>query len=660
MRRACSTTIFFLFFWQIGDGTRSFLDHAAAFSHSFGPVTHPRWVHPFSQSSHACPRAKLVHAAATRRRPPLPAAAGSEMSFKLQAEQKEALKQGRWWDPIWRQEQIETLKDPEKQFDKEALEMAEMLGMEVEEFVRTMSGTAKVTLSSSSYDSMLVMCVRAAQSGDLLGMVHAKELLTKMEEVGISPDVELYNQVLSACSAAAGGVVRPCPVRNDTEERREFVEMAVKVVSYCGGKASSEEFARRWRGLYPNSSIHNYTYTEGKKQSTWKVLAQSARFEVEDGEGGSKLIVLRRRDGKEKKKSTTTISSSSSSSSSRNPWIQVGLDFLESMRRNKVEPNGKTYNVLISMCARAAKQDDSEMISQSFKLFDEMKQRKIPVEKQTLNALMNVCAKSKNLERMKDVEREYEAADIQPDVYVCSAKMRAARACQDVIEILEGMKKNGVTPNLASLNTALVSIHDQQQGAEGVRCAKVVMEQMKSLGLQPDASSYTTFLSILAGAAKRDEDGERFASEAIRLFEELKQEGAIKADVRTYTTVFHALTGVGLKKRIFQEEMRGANMSKMALQYLLRMREEQVMPDRRAFLACLSAMAQAAKIGGRETMGHVNEIWRMMEKVYLLLNIELYFSSLFLLSRFPQQAKVPMDLDCYKTLLQAYSNAVCA
>jgi len=238
------------------------------------------------------------------------------MGLKLQSEQKEALKHSRWWDPIWRWEQIEQLKDPEKQFDKEALEMAAMLGIEVEEYVRSMSGTAKVSLSSSAYDAMLVMCVRAAQSGDLLGMVHAKEVLSKMEQVGISPDVDLYNQVLSACSAAAGGVMRPCPVRNDTEERRDFIDMAVKVVSYSGGKVDSTEFASRWRTMFPNASIHNYTYTDGKKQSTWKALAQSARFEVEDGEEGKKVIVLRRKDGKDRKKSTTTISSSSSSSSS--------------------------------------------------------------------------------------------------------------------------------------------------------------------------------------------------------------------------------------------------------------------------------------------------------------------------------------------------------
>uniref|UniRef100_A0A7S4UPA5 PROP1-like PPR domain-containing protein n=1 Tax=Guillardia theta TaxID=55529 RepID=A0A7S4UPA5_GUITH len=630
MGRIHPILLLFPFLWQTGDGTRSFL-HAAAFSPAPSLL-------PFPQALHGHPRSIIRHVAShSCRVPPPPLAV--QMGLKLQSEQKEALKHSRWWDPIWRWEQIEQLKDPEKQFDKEALEMAAMLGIEVEEYVRSMSGTAKVSLSSSAYDAMLVMCVRAAQSGDLLGMVHAKEVLSKMEQVGISPDVDLYNQVLSACSAAAGGVMRPCPVRNDTEERRDFIDMAVKVVSYSGGKVDSTEFASRWRTMFPNASIHNYTYTDGKKQSTWKALAQSARFEVEDGEEGKKVIVLRRKDGKDRKKSTTTISSSSSSSSSssRNPWIQVGLDFLGSMRRNKVEPNEQTYNILISMCARAAKEGDDEMIDQSFRLFDEMKKRGLPVNQQTLNALINVCAKSNNLDRMREVEKEYETGSFTPDVFVFSARMKAARSCQGVMEVLEEMKKFGVSPNLASLNTALVAIHSLQGGGEGLKCARVVMEQMSSLNLQPDASTYTTFLSIMAGAAKKEEDGEKFAKEAIEMFGSIKKSKAVKLDVRMYTTVFHALIGIGLQKHVFNEEMRGANMSKFALKHLMSMKQDQVSPDRRAFHACLSAMALAAKLGGKETIGHVNEVWKMMEK-----------------------SRTPFDLACYKTLMEAYSNAICA
>ena len=169
----------------------------------------------------------------------------------------------RWWDPAWRAVRLSEAKNPQRQFSKEHLEMAELMGVSPEELAKSMSATTAVELDSTEYDQLLTNCVRAAQAGDILGLVQAGEVFDKMEQVlphdapmtlprsshdapssrsparsppvptragapqvGLRPSVEAYNGVIAACAASAGGKFAPCP-RNDTAAREPFVQRAV-------------------------------------------------------------------------------------------------------------------------------------------------------------------------------------------------------------------------------------------------------------------------------------------------------------------------------------------------------------------------------------------------------------------------------------------------
>ena len=61
-------------------------------------------------------------------------------------------------------------------------------------------------------------------------------------QVGIKPEVDTYNSVLSACGQAADGNYRPCGV-NDTAVFGEFVEKSVQLLQFSGGRLSSKQFS---------------------------------------------------------------------------------------------------------------------------------------------------------------------------------------------------------------------------------------------------------------------------------------------------------------------------------------------------------------------------------------------------------------------------------
>ncbi|MGB1594170.1 MAG: hypothetical protein ACPIOQ_15560, partial [Promethearchaeia archaeon] len=192
------------------------------------------------------------------RAPPHGGALAMGMRLKLQKEREVDFGFRRWWDADWRDMLTETLKNPEVQFDAQTLEMAKLMGVTPEELAKTMSNTAQATLDTSEYDELLLMCVKAAKAGDLRGMVQAREVLGKMDEVGIKPNVTAYNGVIAACARAAGGQFRECSV-NDTAARSELLDRATVLVNYAGGRMDTAEFARKWREAYPNESLALWT-----------------------------------------------------------------------------------------------------------------------------------------------------------------------------------------------------------------------------------------------------------------------------------------------------------------------------------------------------------------------------------------------------------------
>jgi hypothetical protein len=322
-------------------------------------------------------------------------AANMGMRVKLQKQIKTEFGFQRWWDGEWRSMQTDNIKDPVAQFDDETLKMAKLMGVTPEELTKTMSKTAKVELDTSEYDNLLKACIKAAKAGDLSGMVQAREVLEKMEQVGIKPNVTTYNGVISACARAAGGKFRSCSV-NDTETRVDLLERATTIINFAGGRMDTVEFSTKWREKYPNESLALWTHpAPNTTVPLSEIFRVSPRFQVQRGPlpHSPNVILVKRKD-----KSTATLKKKGAS----NTWVSVGLEYLEAMRKNNVQPNSETYNALIGMCARAAAEEaafnveagsqSNTMVDKAWQLLGEMREKKLPVGLATYNALINVCA----------------------------------------------------------------------------------------------------------------------------------------------------------------------------------------------------------------------------------------------------------------------------
>ena len=254
----------------------------AAFSALQGPLPLQR-----ALAKEACPTEQGRGAGARTN-----GAANVGMRVKLQKDRQTTFGFQRWWDPEWRSLQTANVKDPEKQFDSQTLEMAKLMGVTPEELAKTMSNTAKAQLDTSEYDNLLAVCIKAAKAGDLSGMVQAREVLEKMDQVGIKPNVTAYNSVIAACARAAGGRFRPCNI-NDTDTRADLLDRAAAMINYAGGRMDTVEFSKKWREKYPNESLALWTHpAPNSTVPLSEILRASPRFTVQRGQKLSKKFSI--------------------------------------------------------------------------------------------------------------------------------------------------------------------------------------------------------------------------------------------------------------------------------------------------------------------------------------------------------------------------------
>jgi hypothetical protein len=257
---------------------------AAAFSAVQGPL-------PLQRALASCPTAQ-GRGAGARTNGGTNGAANVGMRVKLQKDRQATFGFQRWWDPEWRSLQTANVKDPEKQFDVQTLEMAKLMGVTPEELAKTMSNTAKAQLDTSEYDNLLAVCIKAAKAGDLSGMVQAREVLEKMDQVGIKPNVTAYNGVIAACARAAGGRFRPCNI-NDTDTRADLLDRAAAMINYAGGRMDTLEFSKKWREKYPNESLALWTHpAPNSTVPLSEILRASPRFTVQRGQKFSKVLYI--------------------------------------------------------------------------------------------------------------------------------------------------------------------------------------------------------------------------------------------------------------------------------------------------------------------------------------------------------------------------------
>jgi pentatricopeptide repeat protein len=479
--------------------------------------------------------------------------------------------------------------------------MAELMGVSPEELAKTMSNTAGVQLDDSEYKEVMKACVKAARAGDVSAMKNALDLLQKMDEVGIRPDVDVYNNVLAACASAADGRFRPCSV-NDTAVFSDFVDKAAELVSYSGGRLTSKEFALKWKLRFPKEPLQNYVVDDrGNKRSVSDMLRQSHRFLVEPGPDSylSKFTLLQqpKKSGKQVKKLTTVSSS----------WVSIGLDFLARMKANRVKPNAQTYTTVIALCAReamASKDSDgmAKMYDQANILLNEMRGAGLKPELATYNALMDVCGRCMRTERGEEVLKMLEDEGYTKDAYTFAAIMRlrsqSANGVEDAMSVLDEMKAAGVPPRVQTYNMVLSLLRKHlKTPEEAVTKAWQIWDMMKSDNLQPDQISYVTMIAVLkSGARRRVHNAQQ---QALDMIEEMRTANQTQ-NIKAYTS---AMSAAGSRRG-----------GQDAIKILEELQAQGGRPDEQAYAAAVRAYARAAQRDGGAAVKKAKELVKSMRK----------------------------------------------
>ena len=608
-------------------------------------------------------------------------AAALGMRVKMQKARRVELGFQRWWDPDWRAMQTQNIKDPEAQFDTETLEMAKLMGVTPEELIKTMSNTAKVSLDTSEYDNLLLMCIKAAKAGDLAGMVQAREVLEKMDDVGIKPNVTAYNGVISACARAAGGKFRPCTV-NDTLARNDLLDRATQMLNYAGGRMDTVEFSQKWREKYPNESLALWTRpTPNSTVPLSEIFRASPRFTVQRGNlpHSPNTILVKRKSGGSK----TLAKKTPAGDGSINSWVSVGLEFLASMQRNKVSADSETYTALIGLCARAAAEEaafnagsgvqSTMMVDKAWELLAEMQARKLQVGISTYNALLSVCAGAGLQERAEEVLEMLRSNGLEPDAYTFTARMKLCASALEAEQLLEEMRERNLARGTAVYNTLLsLALSDARasrgpggkaRGAAGGSGASSSWEisrrveaAMREEDVAQDGGTFTLHLAILTKEAQRvamlrrmnakgrsaggggdvteDLSGQEVKEDALRLLREMEEYGGggvLLPDVRAYTSVLQILAATAsaqLRARAHEEggEVAWGAATREAMALLSEMSDKGVKADARTFLAVLNVLSNDVRNrgDGPQAVAQARELMRLMKVQGIKMSADLW------------------------------------
>ncbi len=537
--------------------------------------------------------------------------------------------------------------------------MAEMMGISPEELAKTMSNTAGLKLDDSEYKQVMKACVKAARAGDVLAMRHALDLLQKMDEVGIRPDVDVYNNVLAACSSAADGRFRPCTV-NDTVTFGEFINKSAEVLSYAGGRLTSAEFSTKWKLKFPSEPLSKFLVDErGNKHSISALLRQSSRFMVEPGEHAhlNKFILVKqsKASGKQAGSQKSASGPSSSSSSASSSWVSTGLEFLARMKANRVKPNARTYTTVIALCAREAMASKdtkvmTSMFEQANKLLDEMRGAGLTPELATYNALLDVCGRCMRTERGQEVLKMLQEEGYQKDAYTYAASMRLrgqvdGSGVQSALELLDEMKAVGVPRKVKTYNMLLSVVREHSSRAEdAVADAWRVWDMMKRDDIAPDKVSYVSMIAILEKGARRRVPLAQ--QQALNMIDEMRAANCTPT-VKAYTS---AMKAAGARRS-------GGD----AIEMLQAMQAQGERPDEEAYAAAVRAYARAAQRDGAAAVKKAKDLVKSMHKAGPKPGLRVYTA---LIEACARATRAPggrnMITDAYRVLEDMRQNAVVA
>jgi pentatricopeptide repeat protein len=136
----------------------------------------------------------------------------------------------------------------------------------------------------------------------------------------------------------------------------------------------------------------------------------------------------------------------------------------------------------------------------------------------------------------------------------CWAKSGNENSAQRARAVLDGMKEDGVSPDVISYNTVIQCMAKSRK----LREAETLLNDMEKFGVQPNGITYNSLLSAYVASAppggkKQQQFSGRiaFLADCVeKLFERMKQDTNIPADVVTHNTVLNFYSKIGDVDRV--------------------------------------------------------------------------------------------------------------
>jgi pentatricopeptide repeat protein len=144
--------------------------------------------------------------------------------------------------------------------------------------------------------------------------------------------------------------------------------------------------------------------------------------------------------------------------------VERGMDVLEMMRKDGVEPDGDTYTHLMDMCAKACEAGYIEGASVAMSLLEEARRAEGVVGAATFNGMINTLAKGGRYKEALQVANEMREMGVERGIITWNTVMDAVAneaasgrlsGAQTGMEVIEMMAKDGIPPDVTTWNTLL-------------------------------------------------------------------------------------------------------------------------------------------------------------------------------------------------------------
>jgi len=428
-----------------------------------------------------------------------------------------------------------------------------------------------------AYNMMLHFAALTAGRGCQPAFEHAINLMTRMVEENIEPDLISFNSMMNVCAKSASMM-----------SQEEAFANAYSVLDMM-----------RDARIAPNT----ITFTSMMEMCARSTGARGGRGGWSRGwQKGMEILVLMREHDLNPSILTyiqmVKICLTSAKMKRAGNWsesaVRNGCKVLELVREDGLELNEDFYNHFFSLCAKAAEAGYEAAVVVAEDLFRD-RNVSLTWSTTTWNSLLNVYAKSGRLAAARGLVRgEMLRQRVTPDLVTWNTLMCAmakeaqagrSSGMQGGLEILEDMRRAGVKPDVLTYNalmracTAPVlsrssdSVFDQ---------GSIVLDMMRADGLSPDVVTYTTILdACIKSSSTQEEDG---LSQALNVVEAMQAVG-LNPNIITCNCLLTACSKAA--------EHRGLAMVDMGVELMQAMELRGIAPNLVSYNSLIAACSKA-------------------------------------------------------------------